>query len=343
MRYLLSAIIAFTLISCNDSNITEQRVLPDAIGSFSKILVICKSKEWKNGLEQPTRNILSKEISGLIKVESEFGITQIGAQSFNAMMKKHRAILMIAISKKIKKASLSKRIDVYASGQKYIQVKAPNLRSAIDIIEKNNRQIFTEFDRHRATSIQNTISKNGSKAVRNRLKNYHAVSLKIPSGYAVEIDTSDFIYFYKKGNKNCEYGRNSDCVYHNGFMVYSFPYYSEKVFSQKFMMNKRDSLTKLFIEGSSKNDSARAYMQVENILPIESKNILLNKEFAYEMKGWWKMKNGIMGGPFVSVSIVDKVRNRVVTVDGFCFAPNFDKRQFVKELEAVCLSAQTIE
>ena len=125
-------------------------------------------------------------------------------------------------------------------------------------------------------------------------------------------------------------------------MVYSFPYYSENVFNSNFLANKRDSLTELFIEGSSTKDSLKAFMQVERILPISSKAISLNKAYSYEMKGWWKMKNGIMGGPFVNVSIVDQARNRVICIDGFCFAPNFDKRQFVKELEAICLSVKAM-
>jgi hypothetical protein len=47
-----------------------------------------------------------------------------------------------------------------------------------------------------------------------------------------------------------------------------------------------------------------------------------------------------MGGPFVSVAYVDELRNRVIVVDGFIFGPNFNKRRFVKELEAVCLSIE---
>lgn len=342
MRYFLSVLIISVIFSCDDSSISEKRALPNAIGSLSNILVISKKADWELGLELAVSNVLSKEIEGLIKIEKEFGITQISAKGLNNMFKKHRSILMIAISKRYKKASLAQRDDVYANGQKYIQVKAPTVESAIALIEKNNKNIFRTFDQHRRTTIQKTVNRKGSKKVRQRLKNYHAVSLKIPTGYKIHIDTTDFIYFYKKGIKNCEYGKNSDCVYHNGFMVYSFPYYSEKVFNSNFLANKRDSLTNLFIEGSSTKDSLKAFMQVEKVLPISAKAITINKAYGYEMKGWWKMQNGIMGGPFVNVSIIDQERNRVICVDGFCFAPNFDKRQFVKEIEAICRSAKGI-
>ena len=102
----------------------------------------------------------------------------------------------------------------------------------------------------------------------------------------------------------------------------------------------RDSVTKLYIEGSSEYDSLRSYMKVYKELPASSENINLNGKYAYKIKGWWDLQNGTMGGPFVSVASVDELRNRVIVSDAFVFGPNFNKRRFVKELEAVCLSIQ---
>jgi hypothetical protein len=79
-------------------------------------------------------------------------------------------------------------------------------------------------------------------------------------------------------------------------------------------------------------------MKVYSDLSVSTKNINLNGDFAFEVKGWWDLQNGTMGGPFVSVAYVDEARNRVIVVDGFVFGPNFNKRRFIKELEAICLS-----
>ena len=46
------------------------------------------------------------------------------------------------------------------------------------------------------------------------------------------------------------------------------------------------------------------------------------------------MENDIMGGPFVSHSIVDEVHNRMVVVEAFVYAPNKLKRNFMRKLEA---------
>ena len=51
------------------------------------------------------------------------------------------------------------------------------------------------------------------------------------------------------------------------------------------------------------------------------------------------MKNGIaMGGPFVSVTALNEKENKIITVEGFVFAAGEDKRNYVRQLDAIVLS-----
>ena len=45
------------------------------------------------------------------------------------------------------------------------------------------------------------------------------------------------------------------------------------------------------------------------------------------------MRNEAMGGPFVSHSRVDEKNNRVITVEGFVYAPEKMKRGLMRRLE----------
>ena len=144
----------------------------------------------------------------------------------------------------------------------------------------------------------------------------------------------------KKAKIKCEKFNHGNCYIQTGIFTYFFDYSSQDIFTPKKFIAMRDSVTKLYIEGSSENDSLRSYMKVYKELPASSENINLNGKYAYKIKGWWDLQNGTMGGPFVSVASVDELRNRVIVSDAFVFGPNFNKRRFVKELEAVCLSIQ---
>ena len=42
-----------------------------------------------------------------------------------------------------------------------------------------------------------------------------------------------------------------------------------------------------------------------------------------------------MGGPFVNITQLDEKRNRIVTVEGFVYAPGNDKRDLLQQVEAI--------
>ena len=66
---------------------------------------------------------------------------------------------------------------------------------------------------------------------------------------------------------------------------------------------------------------------------------LRGKRYVAELRGLWKMEKGIsMGGPFVSITTLDEKRNRVVTVEGMVYAAGYDKRNFVRQVEAIVYS-----
>ena len=47
-----------------------------------------------------------------------------------------------------------------------------------------------------------------------------------------------------------------------------------------------------------------------------------------------------MGGPFVSITTLDTKNSRMITIDGYVFAPEFDKREYLREVEAIIKSAK---
>jgi hypothetical protein len=50
------------------------------------------------------------------------------------------------------------------------------------------------------------------------------------------------------------------------------------------------------------------------------------------------MSNAAMGGPFVSYSCVDEVNERVIVAEVFVYAPNKEKRQYIRDMEAILLT-----
>ena len=47
------------------------------------------------------------------------------------------------------------------------------------------------------------------------------------------------------------------------------------------------------------------------------------------------MEHDFMGGPFLTYAILNKEKTKVVFIDGYAYAPGFDKKGFLMELEAM--------
>jgi hypothetical protein len=56
--------------------------------------------------------------------------------------------------------------------------------------------------------------------------------------------------------------------------------------------------------------------------------------FRAELRGLWEMTTDMMGGPFVSQAFVNPYTNKVVVVDVFIYAPESNKRNLIRTLEA---------
>ena len=67
----------------------------------------------------------------------------------------------------------------------------------------------------------------------------------------------------------------------------------------------------------------------------EYREFMKGGRYYAELRGLWRLEGDFMGGPFVSLSTVDEVRNRIVTVEGYVYSPKKDKRNFLRQVEAI--------
>ena len=60
-------------------------------------------------------------------------------------------------------------------------------------------------------------------------------------------------------------------------------------------------------------------------------------EFA-EVRGFWEVYNDYMGGPFVSHAFYSKDGQNVIVLQAFVYAPKYDKRQYLRQVESIIYS-----
>jgi len=155
--------------------------------------------------------------------------------------------------------------------------------------------------------------------VMDNLKSDLNVMLNAPANFTYYKDTTDF--FWSSNNANT--GRMD-------LIVYTFPYTDPNTFTEEYLVAKRDSVLKANLPGSFPG----SYMQTETRAGVEYTPITLNGKYCGVMRGLWRMQGDMMGGPFVSHTRLDEKNHRVVVAEGFVYAPETDKRNFMRRIEA---------
>jgi hypothetical protein len=200
---------------------------------------------------------------------------------------------------------------------------------------KNPTDIIASIEKHYAKIIQ--IIKQGEILQTQKINEQSVVDAKIiasefsiniaiPVGYIYVLQKSNFIWLKKEiGGGN------------TSLLIYQVPL---KTINKKddlisCIIKMRDSIGGLYISGK---DFDTNMLTEEGYAPYLSTSIQDGKE-TYITKGTWQLNNDFMSGPFINYAIVDPDHNRILVLEGFCYAPSKEKRDLMHELEAIIKSA----
>jgi hypothetical protein len=156
--------------------------------------------------------------------------------------------------------------------------------------------------------------------VRDSLKNKFDILMNIPSDMKFSRSKKDFFWT----SNNAKTGRTD-------LVVYTFPYTDENTFTGEYLIAKRDSVMKINMPGTFPD----SYMTTEkNLAEANYSAITVRGKYCGVLRGLWKMVGDMMGGPFVSHIRLDEANNRVVVVEGFVYAPESNKRNYIRRIES---------
>lgn len=322
MKKYIVLLSVFTLvISCN-SNKQKQAVLPSVTGEANNIVIVIDNEDWNQATGDVFRNVFMQATPGLSQPEPLFKLINVPSSAFNNIFKLHRNILYVDVNnKKYKQTKVLINKDRWAKHQYMLTMMAPDTLSLNNYLRDNEGKIMAQFaDAERERIIYN-YKRTEERMIRAKLEKNHQLSLVVPKGYILNVDSSDFVWISHQGPDLDQ-----------GILIYDYPYTDADNFKKEYLLQKRDVILKKYVPGPVEG----SYMTTEYRFPITFQQYY-NKQGQYiaQLKGLWRVENDFMGGPFISHTTVDTLRNRIVTVEGYIFAPNQDKRNYMCQLDAI--------
>ena len=297
-------------------------LLPNVSGKAGEIIVAMDKNDWDGNLGSTTRTILAADYPFLPQQEPLFSLSNVPVTGFADLFKVHRNLLFFNISESDQSGVVYKN-DVWAHPQCVIQVTAPTSDSAAVILKENSERIINSFEQaERDRIIANSI-RYEEHSIPPAVKEMTGGSPHFPSGFKLRKKTSDFLWI------------SDDKQYvTQGVFIYRYPAAENENFSMENIIAHRDAALRENVPGMLEN----TYMITSDaVTPAVNYIRFRGRQFA-ETRGLWEVYNDFMGGPFVSHSFYSKDGQYIIVLDGFVYAPKYDKRQYLRQVEAIMYS-----
>ena len=324
LKYLAVVLAAVTaLSSCTEAQ-KKKALLPNISGKAGEVIVVIDKGNWEGLVGNTLRDSLAKETPYLPQREPLFGLVNVPQNAFTNMFQIHRNIIVANINNTVTEPGVVIRKDVWAAPQTVIYVNAPDSETAAKLIEENSSLMATTIEQAERDRIIGNIKKYEELKLAPVVTEMVGGSPHFPSGYKLKKRTSDFIWI--------EYAIQDVT---QGILVYKYPVVEgEQMLSLDNIIENSNEMLKNNVPGMFEN----TYMTTSTAARpgIEYKRYK-GLDFA-EGRGFWEVYNDYMGGPFVSHAFYSQDGQNVIVLQAFVYAPKYDKRQYLRQVESVIYS-----
>ncbi|MBW7848101.1 MAG: DUF4837 family protein [Bacteroidales bacterium] len=297
-----------------------------SVGATSEILVVTQNEgQWNGPIGEAVRAFFGREQYGLPQGEPTYKVTSINVAKLSDMFKKHRNLFVIEIDPKLKEAIVEARTDVWSKPQRIIKITAPDATTWLDAFDKQKEGLMLLYDQTERERLMNIFRPTAKVDVMEAVFKAFALKMTIPEGFYIAKSEPGFMWIRKETND-----------FSQGFILYQRPYRDTTQFTLNRLVRLRDSLVMQHIPGPS--DGSFMSTEREFTPPVSHPTAHFVTDYAVEMRGMWNVTGDFMAGPYVSFTFVNPVSKQLVTAEGYVYAPGKDKRDLLRQLEALLYS-----
>lgn len=324
MKKLFIAFFTLLLTACGGSD-SPTILKPAASGLPYEILVVCNDDFWIAPAGRALYDVLDTDVPGIPQPERSFRISHTRPAGFSRLLKTFRNIIEVKIDKTLYTQTKFKFTrDLYSTPQVIMTIQSPSASDFQEYVTKHRNTILDFFTSQEMNRELRIVEKKHNREFLDSVKAKFGCEFLIPANIYGIKSGKDFLWASDISNHNSSI---------QSFVIYSYPYTSTENFTLENFLQKRDSVMKANIPGGKEGQ----YMTTEHDF-VSMRETEFRERYMQDVRGLWSMENDMMGGPFVSHSVVDEVNGKVIVVEAFVYAPNRKKGDLMRKLEASLFS-----
>lgn len=319
--FCLAALLA--TVSC-DSSKRRQALLPNISGHAGEVIVVIDRADWEGAVGTTLRDTLAQDCKFLPQREPLYSLVNVIPSGFTNMFQIHRNIILVNIKNDIVKPGVTFRQNVWAAPQCVISIDAVSSAEAVELIKENSKIIITALEQAERDRLIRNHKKYEERALSKVVTNMIGGSPHFPSGWKLKKQTEDFIWI------------SYDIQYlTQGILIYKYPVVQgENMMDLDNLLAENAKMLKANVPGMFENTHM---MTSEFARPSIEYLKYKGRDFA-ELRGFWEVYNDYMGGPFVAHAFYSKDGKEMIFMEGFVYAPKYDKRSYLRQVESILYS-----
>ena len=326
---LLVALLMIGLTACDmgDGKSRKDR----SAGGTSEILVVTQNEEqWEGMIGDTIRAFFQQAQYGLPQPEALYRLSHINVSGFSDMFKKHKCLLLVEINPNLDKPVVETGEDLWAAPQRVMKIIAPDRASWCQIFNEQKEAYKVMYDKVERDRIMSVLRPSNDVNITQKIKEKLGFDITIPSGFFISKDEPDFMWIRKELEKNSF-----------GIFIYTTPYKDTLQLDANNLISLRDRMTQKYVPGPTQGSFMTT--EKEDMPPVINYISTFPTGFAAEMRGMWCLVGDYMAGPFISYTFPDNRTGNLVTLEGYVYYPNHDKRDDLLQLQAILYSVRMPE
>ncbi|MCQ2160875.1 MAG: DUF4837 family protein [Bacteroidales bacterium] len=323
-RLAILLMAAMCLISCNSKK-TIKALLPNVSGKAGEVLVVIEKEKWDGDLGDAIRGLLADECPWLAQSEPLYTLVNVAPGGFADLFKVHRNIVIVNVDPQASKEGVAISNDVWAAPQIVLQISAFTDEGAAKVVADEAQLMTSALEQaERDRVIRNTMLYE-ERELYTQASSIFGGAPHFPTGYKLKKATEDFIWIADER----QYTNQS-------IVMYRYPATGDpqKDLSEDAIRAHRNEVMMYNIPGMFEN----TYVTTSEIGAFTTESIRYQGRAFVQTRGFWEVENDFMGGPFVSHSQYSQDGSEVIVCEAFVYAPRFDKRQYLRQVESLLYS-----
>lgn len=325
---LLLVAFVLSLSACEGDG--ARVALPGKVGAAGELVVVAETNVWAGPAGDTIQAIMGQPYPVLPQYEPLMDVVHLEPSLFDRFWKPHRNILVLEVADRIdtQEPSLQFFRNKYSRGQIYMVAKAKSPEALTQILGAKGGEMVSLLHAEETSRYADIVALSANEVLARDVQAQWGVQGVWPKDARMAKQEEDF-WWVDRQLTRLKGGDNHDIQ--QGFFIHSEPYVSTDQLSLEHVLDRRDALTRKHVSGPTKG----SYMATERRYVPAYEEMEYEGMFALEVRGLWKMENDFMGGPFYSLTLVDEARGRLLTLEGYAYAPYFDKRPYIREVEGL--------